>query len=574
MGTYDFADRVLRSAGFAMSWLITSCAPAPSAAPPAVSATAIAPPASTEVKATTFIDELVHGAWDHPRTPFDSTMSSAMPAERLHTLWESLQTAAGTFQSIEAVRTQSKDMLHVVFVTCKFERLRKIIQVVFDERGRVTGLFQGPIADDIEAKTNSLIASAASGDFRGASRDFGETMKGALPPSKFAETWRRVEREVGPWQSVEGFELKPERGFWSVLATSRFERGRLVVKAVYDAQDRIAGLFLLPPSQPWSAPPYANQAIFEERDVAVGTMPSLPGTLSVPKGAGPFPAVVLVHGSGPNDADESIGAVKVFKDLAWGLASRGVAVLRYVKRSRHAPSGIVTQKEEVLDGAHNAIELLRRDPMIDAHRIFVLGHSQGGGLAPRIARDEPSLAGIIILAGATRSLEDALIEQYQYLAALEPKSPANATNVEAARRFKLAVEDPNLRADQDVALPTGGTLKGAYFLDARGYDPPTVAKALSCRILVLQGERDYQVTMKDFDGWKVALAQKAGAVLRSYPSLNHLFIAGAGTPTPSEYEHPGHIDGVVVGDIADFIGREGPTTTGSKTVDSAHSRMP
>jgi len=509
--------------------------------------------APVEVRAQNFVGELARGDWDHPQTVFDAAMSSAMPAAKLHALWGVLEDAAGSFGGIEGAHVQARHDLQVVLVTCKFERIRKVLRVVFDNDNKLTGLFYEPVPEDVEAKTRSLVTAAAHGSYDLASRDFGDVMKNALPPSKFAETWKAVEQKVGAWQTVEQIELKPEQGFWSSLATSRFERERLVVKVVYDARDEVTGLFFQPAAVAWSAPPYATPSAFEERAVNVGTAPQLPGVLTLPKGVGPVPAIVLVHGSGPNDKDESIGGVKVFKDLAWGLASRGIAVLRYVKRSRQAPTGITTQKDEVLDAAHDAVELLRNTAGIDANRIFVLGHSQGGYLAPRIAAGNPSLAGVVILAGSTRSLEDTLIDQFTYFASLDPKNAAVCAMLEAARKLKQVVEDPNLRADQDVPFPTGGSAKGAYFLDVRGYDPGNAARDLSCRLLVLQGERDYQVTMKDFDGWKRALTSKKDATLKTYPSLNHLFVSGSGTPTPSEYERPGHVEKAVIDDIAGWI---------------------
>jgi dienelactone hydrolase len=288
--------------------------------------------------------------------------------------------------------------------------------------------------------------------------------------------------------------------------------------------------------------------------VQVGDAPALPGMLTVPKGPGPFAALVLVHGSGPNDEDESVGGVRVFRDLAYGLASRGVAVLRYVKRTRVAPAGVVTQKEEVIDGAHAAIDLLRRTPEIDAKRIYLLGHSQGGYLAPRIAAGDPGgLAGIVILAGPTRPLEDLLVEQLTYLSSLDPANASLAADLEASRKLVQVVRDPALRSDDDVALPDAGSIKGAYFLDVRGYDPVAVAKSISCPLLVLQGERDYQVTMKDFERWRTGLASKRGATLKTYPTLNHLFVSGSGKPSPAEYNAPGHVAEGVVDDIAGWV---------------------
>jgi fermentation-respiration switch protein FrsA (DUF1100 family) len=410
-----------------------------------------------------------------------------------------------------------------------------------------------PAPGDIEAKTQALLVAASAGDFVLASRDFGAVMQSALPPARLGDTWGALERQLGRWRAVETIERESKGGLSVALATSRFEHGRAIVKVVYDTSDRIVGLFVIPIAPAWQAPAYARPDLFEEREVRVGAAPALPGILTLPKTSGAVPAVVLVHGSGPSDEDESVGAQRPFKDLAWGLASRGIAVLRYVKRSRQAPDGIVTQKEEVLDAAHDAIELLQRTPRLDPRLLFVLGHSQGGALAPRIAQQAPGLAGIIVLAAPTEALQDLLVDQYAYFLSLDPDNDALAKKLEAARRFRQTVDDVRLRADEDVALPTGGTLKGAYFLDSRGYAAPAAASALGCRILVLQGERDYQVPMRDFEDWKRALAGKKGASLRSYTSLNHLFVAGVGPSRPEEYERPGHVDERVVRDIAEWI---------------------
>ncbi len=422
------------------------------------------------------------------------------------------------------------------------------------DRGHATRESTGASApEDVEAKTQHLLVAASARDFGLASRDFGEVMQHALPPTKFADMWRSVERQLGGWRAVETIERQSEGGLSISLATSRFEHGRAIVKVVYDTSNRIVGLFVLPISPAWQAPAYARPDLFEEREVRVGAAPALHGVLTLPKASGTMPAVVLVHGSGPSDEDESIGALRPFKDLAWGLASRGIAVLRYVKRSRQAPDGILTQKEEVLDAAHDALELLQRTPRIDPRRLFVVGHSQGGELAPRIAQQAPGLAGIIVLAGPTEPVQDLLVDQYVYLLSLDPKNDSVARKLEAARRLKQTVDDVRLRADDDVAIPTGGTLKGAYFLDSRGYAAPAAASALACRILVLQGERDYQVPMRDFKAWKRALAGKKGASLRSYPLLNHMFMGGVGPSRPEEYERQDHVDEGVLRDIAEWI---------------------
>jgi dienelactone hydrolase len=272
----------------------------------------------------------------------------------------------------------------------------------------------------------------------------------------------------------------------------------------------------------------------------------LPGTLAMPNGAGPFPAVVLVQGSGPHDRDETIGSNKPFRDLAGGLASRSVAVLRYDKRSRVAPQTIRTVNEEVVEDAKAAIGLLSADPKIDRTRIIVLGHSLGGTLAPRIAAEDPRTTGIVIMAGAVRPLEDLLVEQVRYLTG--PDSKETAAVEEAVKKMR----DPELTATSTIDV-FGARMPGAYLLDLRNYRPAEVAASLKIPIAVLQGQRDYQVTQVDFELWKKALAGRPNATLKLYPTLNHLFIAGTGPSRPDEYMRPGHVDEQVIVDVSTWI---------------------
>lgn len=411
----------------------------------------------------------------------------------------------------------------------------------------------------LRAKVKALLDSAAAGDFEGASRDFGDAVRAALPPEKLAQTWAGLTGQVGALSAVREIECRSEGPVTRCVADAAFERAELFVRVVFDGDARVVGLFFQPkpPAAEYESPDYVVPSAFEERAVEVGSQPALPGVLSTPVGEGPFPAVVLVHGSGPNDQDESIGGVKPFKDLAGGLASRGIAVLRYVKRTLHSPRGVVTQKEEVIDAAQEAVEMLRRTPRVDPGRVFLVGHSQGGYLAPRIAKETPGLAGFVALAGSTRPLQDSMLEQLEYFASLDPGNPEVQAMVEATRKFKAIVEDPELLPEQVVALPTGGAAPGAYFLDVRDYDPPAVARELSCRILILQGERDYQVTTPDLDGWRRGLAGKEGVMIKTYPKLNHLFMAGEGTPSPAEYRAPGHVAAEVIDDIAAWVLRAG-----------------
>jgi fermentation-respiration switch protein FrsA (DUF1100 family) len=297
------------------------------------------------------------------------------------------------------------------------------------------------------------------------------------------------------------------------------------------------------PSRPkYQAAPYSNPATFTARDVTVGDDQwKLPGTLVAPNGKGPFPAIVLVHGSGPNDRDESVGGAKVFRDLAEGLATRGIAVLRYDKRNfAHmqecvADPNFTMTKETVVD-AVRAAALLRREPGIDPQRVFVLGHSQGGYMMPRIMQADPKLPGVIVLSGNVRKFEEMVVEQSEYLFRL-------TGDLTAGQRAQLE----ELKKDP---WKIAGSVPEVYRRDLDGYDPVALARSSKIPMLILQGERDYQVTMTDFNLWKSGLAGRPGVTFQSFPKLNHLEIAGEGKSRPAEYEEPGHVAPEVIDAIA------------------------
>lgn len=284
---------------------------------------------------------------------------------------------------------------------------------------------------------------------------------------------------------------------------------------------------------------------------------TLPGTLTVPlDSAGPCPAVVLVHGSGPNDRDESVGSVKMFRDLAWGLASRGIAVLRYEKRTREHAKLInlatLTVQEETIDDALTAVRQLRQSGKVDPKRIFVLGHSLGGMVAPRIGQADPQIAGLIIMAGPSHPLEEVVVEQIRYLQSLkgepsqEEKEQLREAESQAASVKKLCAADVS---SSNMFLGA----RTAYWLDLNAHEPVSEARNLKQPLLILQGGRDFQVNKANFDDWEHALAGVHNVSFKWYPDLNHFFVPGKGESTLEEYDRPGNVAEPVVTDIAHWV---------------------
>jgi uncharacterized protein len=322
-----------------------------------------------------------------------------------------------------------------------------------------------------------------------------------------------------------------------------------------------------------SRPPDAAIA-FDERELDVAPAPGrdepgLDATLTLPRAepsdadapARRPPIVVLVPGSTPRDRDETVGPNKPFRDLAWGLGARGIAVLRY---QRHRAAGAAppdaarpdaTLDQESVDDALAAVRVARGLGTIDSRRIVVLGHSLGGTAVPRIARRDEHIAGFVVMAGATRPLEDVLLGQLRYVAELD----GTVSEREQAVLDKLAAEVARVKtlttssALAPCELPLGQPV--GYWLDLRAKPAGELLRAERRPFLVLHAARDYQVTAEDLGGWRQALAADPRASFREYPALNHLFMVGSGPSTPSEYQRPGHVAAEVVSDVADWVGR-------------------
>jgi uncharacterized protein len=418
-------------------------------------------------------------------------------------------------------------------------------------------------ANDHVGRAKEFVELLKKGDFTKAVEPFTETMIKAMPADKLKETWELVNKQAGAFKEMTGTRTETKGKYELVFVGAEFEKAKLEVRVVFDTEHKIAGLGFQPPKPAveYKSPEYVKPDSFRESDVTLnagGEWP-LKGNVSMPVGQGPFPGIVLVHGSGSHDRDESLWSNKPFRDLAQGLASRGIAVLRYDKRNHvHGPKIDVakfTVKEEVLDDALAGAELLRHTPGVDPARVYILGHSLGAMVAPKAAATDPKLAGIILLAGAARPLEDVVIDQLTYIASLPGANGEGAKEMLPKMKEQLAkVKDPkSLAAMPDSEKPMG--MSATYWISIHELDPAPTAGKLNCKILVLQGDRDYQVTLDDFALFEKALQGKANATLKRFANLNHLFMDGIGKATPAEYEKVGHVAPEVIDTIAGWIPR-------------------
>lgn len=408
-------------------------------------------------------------------------------------------------------------------------------------------------ADTPEAIATRLLDQMDANDYAAAEASFTPDMAAAVPADKLKAVWESLPAQLGVTKGRGEAKVTPHQGMQVVVIPLHYANGDLVAQVVVDAEGRIAG-FLIQPAPPAPAAAPAADASYLERDFPVG---DLPGTLAMPKApaAARIAAVVLVHGSGPQDRDETIGPNRPFLDIARGLAAQGIAVLRYEKRTKARPQdfadGKYTMDEETTDDAVAAVAALRAASGIDPGKVFVLGHSQGGMLAPRIAQRSGHVAGLILFAAPARSLLTILPEQNRYLFNADGVIDAQEQQFLEELDRKIAKVRGNADiADKDtpLGLPVG------YWRAFEKIDPIVDAHQLEIPMLLLQGGRDFQVVDTDWQLWKKGFPADPRVTFRHYPALNHLGIAGEGPGTLAEYNKPGgHVDAQMIGDIASWI---------------------
>lgn len=371
--------------------------------------------------------------------------------------------------------------------------------------------------------------------------------------------WERIPQYVGEYKSYEDIRTEKSDTLDVVLIRCVFEKTKLDMKLVYNSYKKMVGVFFVPPKSKtaYNLPDYyeASRQYENKLNVKTGSY-ELPGILCVPNNTQNPPVVILLAGSGPNDKDETIGPNKPLKDIALGLASKGIASFRYDKRTKVYGTKLDLNKtglyEEVVEDALSAIKVLRSNPTTKDSKIIIAGHSLGAMCAPWVASKSKDVSAVVMLAGTGRPLEDVADEQMEYL--LADKFPAEKVKekmTEYKKHTDLVRDPKKLKKAEANELPFGASVY--YWQSLKSYDVIKTAKKLKQPIFVMQGERDYQVKMIDFDGLKKELGTDPKNKFKSYDGLNHLFQKGDKPSKPEEYNEPGNMDVRVINDLAEFV---------------------
>jgi len=337
-----------------------------------------------------------------------------------------------------------------------------------------------------------------------------------------------------------------------------FEKKASDLKMVFNMDGKVVGFFLVPPSlkNAYRPPSWIKAGAVLEQEV---TIPSagffLKGAFTVPANETKFPVVVMVQGSGPLDMDVTVGPNKFFKDLAMMLAANGIASVRYHKRTAAYNNELrmaiesMSPFDETVEDAVNVIGSVSQLKGVDAENIFVLGHSFGGMMAPDIVFRSQHLKGIILMAANARPLPVLIEEQFRYLMENDSTSQITSSLMKEVEQKCSEILNKNFDNAKNL-LPGTGPNYWKYLSD---YDPVTALKSLPAPALILQGERDYQVTMTDYNLWYKALSSDSKYTFHSFPGLNHLFMEGKQRSFPSEYLKRGTVHKDVADRIANWI---------------------
>ena len=288
----------------------------------------------------------------------------------------------------------------------------------------------------------------------------------------------------------------------------------------------------------------------------------LNGLLTLPDDLSkPVPAVVMVHGSGSSNMDEKVMKLTPFKDLAEGLAQHGVASLRYDKRSfshgrKMMKEGPITVKEETVDDAIKAVEMLKTDPRIDHDNVYILGHSMGAMLAPRIDAEGGDVKGLIMMAGSPYRMEDIVIRQLKQ--ATQSNSLMKFIGNLELKIFGKKFDGLYQMSEQEAKKKKfSGGVSLYYFQEMGRKTACDYLLENNKPVLIMQGGKDFQVLADDdYKEFEKQLSGRENTYFKLYPELNHLFVNGIYSDilkASKEYSTERRIGDDVIQDIADFV---------------------
>ncbi|MBN2285149.1 MAG: alpha/beta fold hydrolase [Tissierellales bacterium] len=405
-----------------------------------------------------------------------------------------------------------------------------------------------------QAQGQAYIEKLFSGQFEEALKNHphDQAMVKAVDADKYNTLFFQLYQQYGEFIKFSGSDVS-EKGEYLIYSVGViFEKESLNANVVFNQAGEISGM---------------NFGVFtfddtptpigiKEIDITFGLSEwKLAGKITLPDKEGKYPLLILVHGSGANNMNETVGLNEPFMNIADFLPTKNIAVLRYDKRTftygpEMADLKTLTVYDETIDDVKEAIAFAQTLEYIDKDNIWILGHSLGAYLIPRIAEETPEAKGYVMAAGMFSTLAELVPYQTEYLAQLDGTiTPEDQNMIDDMIEQSYKINNPSLIEDDEIVL---GAYK-AYWEDLYAYDPATLAKNISKPVLVIQGERDYQVPSSEYYEIYEEMKDYPNYTFKLYLGVNHLLMHGEGVPSPEEYYVKGEVYPPLLDDIATFI---------------------
>jgi len=440
-----------------------------------------------------------------------------------------------------------------------------------------------PNWDTFNAGAIEFVELMAAGEFDTATAMFNEELASVVDADTLEEVWDElILAQAGAFIAVYETENIETQGFYVVLITLEHENMGVLLNFTFSEDGLLAGFTVdgfptLGEVEPIEFTGFTDYPII----IGEGTDWALDGMLSIPDDTSvPVPAVVIVAGSGAHDMDPTTLPTPVYREIAHFLAENGIAVIRHDKRTHthglqmaEELGDSLTVWEEAIEDAILAAELLRADPHIDSDRVYIIGHSLGAILAPRIHENGGDFAGLIMMAGSPRCLlqiaaeqnaanvadqiESGMIEAAIEAGQIEEAEvEAHLATVQALQELAATILDFSAEEAKDIIVPLFNNSL-YYWRDLSANSFAHYIQNITVPMLVMQPERDFQITVDaDFVAMQELLADRDNVTFRLYEDLNHLFAPSTATnfiEHAASVMEAGHVDRTVLQDIVDWI---------------------
>lgn len=416
--------------------------------------------------------------------------------------------------------------------------------------------FEFDVVEMIEL-ANQLSIDLSMRQYDNVVSNFAPNVAEVLSKENLEINWLYTAGNIGKFQGLSATDVVVDGETITVKDTLNFDSRAAVVNYTFNKDKKIEGIWF---STELLLPVAESTEVFYEEIIQVGYNENkMNGLITIPLGVENPPVVILVHGSGSYDLNESIGANRPFYDIAHGLAEYGIATIRYDKRHAVYPDELpalvnannFTIEDEVTKDVDSIIKQIQNIDTVDSDRIYVLGHSLGGMLAPKIATENEEVVGIISMAGTLRSIEDIILSQNEEtIESMTMMSDEEKTILLDSIKQEINLIKSLTAESTDIIMG----YPASYWYSYQVLDNINLAKNLDIPVLVLQGTDDFQILIDvDYPLWEETLSNNENAVFKTYEGLNHLMMQTSGLRNIGDYEVEGNVSEEVIADIAEFI---------------------